>query len=270
MSVARLYLGGALAVAKRDLMIFISYRTIFLSQIFQAVFAVTLFYYVSRLLRVGTFGSADEYFAFVVVGLVVLRVLIATVDQLPRAIRQELVAGTFERMLVSPLGAIGGVVGMMLFPFLSSVVVGAMMVLFATAAFGLPLEWHTAALSLPVALLATLAFAPLALLVGAAVLAVKQATGATPAIIALLTLVGGFYFPVTILPDWIEWTSEVQPITPALELMRHLLVGTPLTDPAWLQVLKLAGFWVVLSLLSYPVLRAALEWSQRRGTIIEY
>jgi hypothetical protein len=35
-------------------------------------------------------------------------------------------------------------------------------------------------------------------------------------------------------------------------------------------VVKLAGFAVVLSLIALLVVRAAIEWSQRNGTIIEY
>jgi ABC-2 type transport system permease protein len=268
-SVARQYVTAGLAVARRDLAIFVSYRTVFVTQFLQAIFTLTLFYYVSRLLAVGQFGSPDEYYAFLVVGLVVLRVLIATAGQLPMTIRQELVAGTFERLLVSPFGPIGGVIGMMLFPFLNSLVLGTLMILFAALVFGLPLE-GTAVLAIPTAVLATLALAPLALLLGAAVLAFKQAAGGATVVVALLSLVAGFYFPVTILPDWIEWTSEVQPLTPTLELMRHVVIGAPLTDPAWLSAVKLVGFAVVLSFLALFVVRAAIEWSQRKGTIIEY
>ncbi len=269
MTVARQYLTAGLAVARRDAMVLASYRTAFVSQILQAIFTLTLFYYMSRLLSLNAFGSADEYYAFLVVGLVVLRILIATVGQLPRTIRQELVAGTFERLIVSPLGAVGGVLGMTLFPLLSALLVGLVMITFAAVAFGLSLA-GTAPLALPAAALAGLAMTPLAVLLAAAVLAFKQATGGAMAVTALLTLVAGFYFPVSILPAWIEWASEVQPLTPSLDLMRHLLIGLPLSEPAWLEVGKLIGFTLVLSAASLVVLRAAVEWGQRRGTIIEY
>ena len=38
----------------------------------------------------------------------------------------------------------------------------------------------------------------------------------------------------------------MQPFTPAVELLRHYLVGTPMEDPAWVNVAKLVGFAVVL------------------------
>ena len=56
-----------------------------------------------------------------------------------------------------------------------------------------------------------------------------------------LSLVAGVFFPVALLPNWIEWTSEVQPLTPSLDLLRHLIVGTPI-DSAWWAVFRLVAF----------------------------
>ena len=72
------------------------------------------------------------------------------------------------------------------------------------------------------------------------------------------------------LPDWIEWTSDVQPFTPAVDLLRHLLIGIPLEDSAWSDVLRMAGFAAVLLPLSALALVAAIKTSRKRGTILEY
>ncbi len=53
------------------------------------------------------------------------------------------------------------------------------------------------------------------------------------------SLVAGLYFPVALLPQWIRWASDVQPLAPATELLRWALVGQPLTDPGGVLVLKL-------------------------------
>ena len=54
------------------------------------------------------FSSSDEYFAFVVAGLLIMFVLQAAAAA-PLFLRQELVAGTFERSLVSPMGPLLGI-----------------------------------------------------------------------------------------------------------------------------------------------------------------
>jgi ABC-2 type transport system permease protein len=262
-------LGGATAVVRRDLLIALSYRFRFVSGILTAFFSLTLFYYVSRLVRVEQFSSPDAYYGFVVAGLVILQVLQSLVVTPPVSVRTELVAGTFERLATSPYGPVQAVAASVLFPFAYALAMSAVMLAFAAVVFDLPVQWDSAPLALPVFVLAGLAFAPFGLLLMAGVLLWKQATG-TAWVMAAITLIAGFYFPVALLPDWIEWASEVQPFTPAVDLLRHLLIGIPLQGTAWEDVAKLAGFAAVLVPLSAAVLARAVRVSRRRGTLLEY
>jgi ABC-2 type transport system permease protein len=184
-------------------------------------------------------------------------------------VRQELVAGTFERVLVSPFGAVASTASMLWFPFFLSMFSGLVMLVFAGLVFGLPVHWSTAWQAIPIALLGTLAFSSFGLLFAAATVAFKQATG-TAWVIAGISLVAGIYFPVALLPDWIRWVSDVQPFTPAVDLLRHALVDYPLDDPAWLDLARVAGFALVLVPLSLWLLGVAIRFGQRRGTIAEY
>jgi ABC-2 type transport system permease protein len=122
----------------------------------------------------------------------------------------------------------------------------------------------------PIGLLGAVAFAPFGLLMAAAVVLFKQTNAGATFFITGVTLLAGVYFPVALLPDWIEWASSVQPFTPAVDLLRHVLVGTRLRDPAWVELAKLVGFTAVLMPLSLAALRGALSRSRRKGTIIEY
>jgi ABC-2 type transport system permease protein len=261
---------AGLAVVKRDLKIMLSYRLRFVAILLSVFFSLTLFYYLSRLVTVGQFRSPDDYYAFAVIGLIILQVVTAVLHTPPTTLRQELVAGTFERIVLSPFGATGGVFAMLVFPFCFTLVIGFVMLLFASLIFGVPVEWPTVPLVVPVAALAALAFAPFGLVLLAVVLVVKQALGGATWVVALISLIAGLYFPVTLLPDWIEWASDVQPFTPAVELMRHLLVGTELSDPAWVELLKLVGFAVALLPPSVWLVSVAIRTARRRGTIIEY
>lgn len=260
---------AAWAFLVRDFLVFTSYRMRFLAEIVSAALGVAIFYYVSRLVTGGSFASADEYFAFAVVGLVILQVVTASLVVLPMALRQELVAGTFERVLVSPFGPIPGLLAMSVFPFLAAVVSSAITLGVAVIAFGMYIQWSTLALAFPAAVLGYLAFLPLAVLITASVFLVKQVSAGAGLIVACLSLVAGVLFPVVLLPDWIQWTSEVQPLTPALELLRNLVTGAPIESAAG-AVLRLVVFALVLLPLSLVVLRASLVHAQRRGTVLEY
>jgi len=254
---------------KRDFLVFLSYRLRFLSEIVAATLGVTLFYYVSRLITGGAFSSSDEYFAFAVLGLVVLEVLTAALIVMPMALRQELVAGTFERALVSAFGPIQCLLTMSVFPFLAAFVSAMITIAVAALIFGMPVDWSTAPLALPAAALGFVAFLPFAVLITAAVFVVKQVGAGAGLLITCLSLVAGVLFPVFLLPDWIEWMSDVQPLTPALDLLRHLVVGSPL-DSVWRTVARLVAFAAVLLPLSIAVLQACLRYAQRHGTVLEY
>jgi ABC-2 type transport system permease protein len=89
-------------------------------------------------------------------------------------------------------------------------------------------------------------------------------------VVTVLTVVSGVYFPVVLLPHWVRWLSDVQPFTPAVDLLRNLLVGTPLRESAALSLVKLIAFPGVLLPLAIWTLNAAVGLARRRGTIIEY
>jgi ABC-2 type transport system permease protein len=261
---------GVLGVAQRDAAIFFSYRLRAASQALLALLSVTLFYYVSRLVGTARFPTADDYFAFVVVGLVILHSLTATLVVLPNTIRTELVAGTFERLAISPLGPTLGVCAMTLFPALAAAVTGVLTLAFAVIIFGCPLAGPEAFLALPVGVLAIASFLPFALLVAALVLISKQAGNVGGLMVIILSLAGGVYYPPEMMPSWIRWVSEVQPFTPALELLRHLLIGSPLDGSIGQATARLAAFALLATPLAYLVLRSAVSLCRRRGTLVEY
>jgi ABC-2 type transport system permease protein len=265
----RLWWDAMSGIMRRDAILFMTYRTQLVSQIVGPLFTITLFYYISRLVTARTIHSPGGYFGFVIVGLVIVQILTISLGVMPMAVRQELVSGTIERFLVSAHGPVNGIVGTMLFPLISSMLTGLLTLVMAALVFGLPLA-STAALAIPVSLLGMLAFMPFAFFLVSLVMAFKQVASAAQFIIAGLAIVGGLYFPISVLPEWIRWAAEVQPFTPATDLLRHLLVATPLRQSAAVDLLKLVGFVVVLLPSGFALLRFSIRHGQRTGTVAEY
>src|SRR4051794_21703546 len=114
---------------------------------------VTLFYYVSRLVRVDALGSSDGYFAYVTVGIVGLDVLTSALYLTPSTVRQEMVAGTIENIVLSPFGVVRSVASMVVFPLAQALVVATVTIAIAAIIFGLPLAWPDVLLALPAAVL---------------------------------------------------------------------------------------------------------------------
>jgi ABC-2 type transport system permease protein len=270
MTRAAAYTGAGMAMLKRDFLTALSYRVQIAGPLLSAFFSLTIFYYVSRLVRVAPFDSADDYFAFVLIGIVVFQMLQAILGAAPMLVRQELVAGTFERIVVSPFGPVGAISAMLLFPLVFGLFTGSMTLLLGALVFGVDLDLPRALLGIPVACLGALAFAPFGLLSAALVLMFKQATVGVALALAAISLMSGLYFPVDLLPDWIQWIADVQPFTPTVDLMRHVLVDAPLRTPALLELAKIVGFTAAMVPLSLWALARTVRFTRRRGTIIEY
>jgi ABC-2 type transport system permease protein len=265
----RPWLEAMQGIMRRDAILFVSYRAQVISQFLGPLFTIAVFYYISRLLTTKTFHSPGGYFGFVIVGLVIVQILTLSLGLMPGNVRQELISGTIERFLVSTHGPVNGILGTMLFPLCNAFCSGILTLAMANLFFGLPLA-GTSFLAIPVALLGVIAFMPFALFLVALVMAFKQAASATQFIVSGIAIVGGLYFPVAVLPGWIRWMSEVQPFTPATDLLRHLLVNAPLVHPAAVELLKLVGFSLILLPTGFAVLRAAIRYGQRTGTVAEY
>jgi ABC-2 type transport system permease protein len=264
----RLHLSAAVALFRRDATVFASYRWRLVTQYVGVLFSLAIFFYISRLVRVDAFRSPGSYFAYAAVGVMILQVLQSTLD-VPTTVRQELVAGTFERLAVSPFGPVASVLSLFLFPVVSAIVTMLVTLALCAVVFGLEPTWAQVPLAIPVAAVGALALGAVALLFVAMVVRFKQAPGAAY-VLAGISLVAGFYFPVALLPAWIRWASDVQPFTPAVELLRHLLVGQPLHGSAWGDVARLVGFTAALLPLGMAALALAIERSRRLGTLTEY
>ena len=213
-------------------------------------------------------GPGGRYFAFVVVGIVSLSVLTAALNAC-QLVRMELLTGTFERIVISPVGPIGGVIAVAAFPVLYAIALAGLMLVAAAGIFGFPIHLGGIPAALAVSGLAALAFTCIGLLFIAGLLAFKSAMGAAWAI-AGLSILGGVYFPLTLFPAWLRWAADVQPFTPAVDLLRHLLLGIPSVQAVWLEVVKLLGFTATLMPISVMVLSLAVNVSRRRGTLMEY
>jgi ABC-2 type transport system permease protein len=263
-------LAAVWGVVLRDLRIFFSYRFRLVSIVLGPVVLVTIFYYVSRLVTVESLGSSDGYFSFVITGMAGLAVLTAAVSEAASAVRSELMVGTFERLAVSAFGPLRACVSMIVFPVLQAIVVASLTIAFATVIGDLDLRWQEALLALPAAVLIALAFAPLGILIVALSFVIRQTTSGITVVMTVFSVLAGVYFPIALLPDWIRWTSEIQPFTPAVGLLRHLLSEAPTTGSPWSDVVKLLAFTAVLLPVSIVGLRSALAFGRRRGTITEY
>lgn len=145
-------------------------------------------------------------------------------------------------MVVSAAGPVPCIASLMLFPLLIALANALVTLIYASLVFGLSIR-GVAPIAVSLTALGAAAFASFGLLMAAGVVTFKQTNAGANLIVTALTLVAGFYFPVALLPAWIRWTADVQPFTPAADLLCHFIVGTPMRGTA---LVKLIAFAAVL------------------------
>jgi ABC-2 type transport system permease protein len=129
--------------------------------------------------------------------------------------------------------------------------------------FGFPL--HSANwLTVIVVLFATLlAFSAMGILSSSYLLLFKRGNPAKWFLLSVSGVAGGMLFPVSILPDWLQFVAHINPVTYALDAMRSALL-----DGA--SVLKIAHSLTILLLFAVillPLSIVTFSWALRRTKI---
>ncbi len=62
----------------------------------------------------------------------------------------------------------------------------------------------------------------------------------------------------------------MQPFSASVDVLRNVLVGTPLPDPLWWDLTRMVGFAALALPPAVWVLGRSIRRTRRTGTIIEY
>jgi len=110
----------------------------------------------------------------------------------------------------------------------------------------------TMLLALPVLGFVGITFASVALVFNALAKGYDFFTYYFTLVITPMTFLSGVYFPVAQMPPWLQAVASVLPLTAAVELVRPLILGTPLTEvlrPVLiLAAYAVCGYWLALVL----------------------
>ncbi len=264
----------AAAFLRRDLSLAVSYRFSFLAQLSGILLSVTIFYFLSSL-----FGSAlvpqlerygGDYFSFVLIGLAFTGYLDLSLANFAQRIREGQLMGTLEIMLLSPTRLSTILVSSSLWPYLFATFRVAVYLLLGVLIFGVSMAHANVLSALVVMALSILSFSGLGILSAAVVLLVKKGDPVALVFGSVSSLLAGVYYPVAVLPDWLEPLSRFLPLTYALDAMRlAVLQGYSLVELR-ADLLALLGFALVLTPVSYLIFRKALQRAKMEGSLVQY
>jgi ABC-2 type transport system permease protein len=229
LSAAVVEIGKVPAFLRRDLLIALSYRMSFVSELIVLGAQMAVFGFVGRLVdpaRLPAYGGSHaSYMEFVAIGMVVSLVVGVMTGRIATAMRQEQLQGTLESLLATPTRLSTVQFGSVAFDLIWVPVRLALFLLVVVLTFGLDFEAGGVIKSV-VLLLAFLPFVwGLGLVSAGAILTFRRGGNATALVGSVLGVFSGAYFPLALFPDWLQALAEINPFAVVLEGMRGALLG---------------------------------------------
>jgi ABC-2 type transport system permease protein len=261
----------ALAFVRRDFLIWSSYRLAVVWQLLGVCLLVGLVYFVGVTLGDRTDllgGGSTSFVAFVLSGIAVTDLVMQGLHSVPQAIRENQKAGTLEPMLLAPLGGLGLLLASSLFSLALALARAAAYFVLGWSVLGF---WHQANLATVALVLVpgVVAFLALGTLSAAFVIVVKQGDPIVIAYAALTAMLSGVFFPVTVLPAWLQPFAAYVPLTYVLAGVRAGLDGAAPFDVIGTALL-LAGLGAVLLALGLVGCNWALNYAKTEGSLAQY
>jgi ABC-2 type transport system permease protein len=259
------------AFLRRDLLVLLSYRVAFVSDIVGLLGQILVFYFVGKMVSpdsLPTYGGTEvTYLEFASIGIAIGVFLQIGFERVSTAIRGEQLMGTLESVLMTPTAPSTVQLGSVAFDLVYIPLRTAIFLAAVALAFGI----HFDASGILPAIVVLLAFIPFVWGIGIAsaglILTFRRGAGAAGVALIGIGLLSGAYFPLDLLPGWLQAVAEFNPMALAIDGMREALLG----GSGWSDVggilVRLLPLSAVSLVVGLAVFRAALRRERAQGTL---
>lgn len=262
------------AFLKRDLISEASYRFSFILQVVGIFFSVAVFYFIAQLLGqsaepyLAAYGG--DYFSFVLIGIAFAGYFNVGLSSFSSRLRQSQTTGTLEAMLATPTSLSAIILSSSLWDYLLTTIRVLVYLAIGGLFMGVNLGKGNYVAALLVLLLTVASFSSLGIIAASFIMVLKRGDPITWLFNVVSGLLGGVYFPVAIMPGWMQGFSKLLPITYALEAMRLALLRGATLQELVPEILALGAFSVVLMPLSLLAFRYAVRLAKVDGSLTHY
>jgi ABC-2 type transport system permease protein len=212
--------------------------------------------------------DADYLVLYLLVGTLVWRYLSIVFDAISEMIAWERWAGTIEYTFMAPVSRLTHMVGQTVFSIVYGLLFSGVILLVVVLFFHLDLGQANLLGGALVLLAGSISFIGFGIM--AAVLPLlfpERGAQMTHVVQAILLLVSGVYYPVTVMPGWVQALAWLSPATYALEGMRQaVLQGAPLRT-----LLGTMGLLLAMGVMAIPagvwIFSRAERYAKRKGVL---
>jgi len=262
------------AFLRRDIINEVSYKLSFFLQLFGIFPVVLMFFFLSRLVGSAISGPLQpyggSYFPFVLIGIAVQNYLTLSLSRFSGSLRESQLSGTLEAVLATPVCLPSFLMGSTAYNFVFNALRIFIYLAVGSLLFDVHFNWARLPAVLGVICLTIAAFSSLGIFSAGFIMLFKRGDPINWGFNVISWLLGGVYYPVSVLPLWLQKIASIIPMTHSLEALRWIL----LTDRGLSCIsdhLLVLGLWGVIGLpASLFCFRAALNRARVQGTLGHY
>jgi ABC-2 type transport system permease protein len=212
--------------------------------------------------------DVDEVTTVLLVGAVVWAYLGIIFEILTETVAWERWEGTIEYTFMAPLSRPIHLFGMGAFAIVYGIVRAVLLFGVVALFFDLDLSNANFAAALLVLVVASIPFIGIGMMTAVLPL-ISPEKGTQLGFIAqgLLLVVSGVYYPVTVLPEWMQWLAKISPATYALDGMRDAIIRGDGISQMWDEIWPLVIIGFVSIPLGLEVFRRGERYAKRHGKL---
>lgn len=257
----------------RDFYTETSYRLAFTTGVGGVLLRAFIFFFLAQFIGESAAPLLREYggdyFAFVLIGIALGGYFGVGLTGFASALRDAQTTGTLEALLLTPTPVSLVIIGSAAWSYVYTT-----FRVFVYLLLGLLLGVNLSGANLPAALLVLLlsiiSFASIGILAASVIMVVKRGDPVTALFGNAANLIGGVFYPITIMPDWLQTLAHLLPITYALRAMRLALLSQATWYDIAFDLLALLLFCLILVPVSLLAFRYAVERARADGSLAHY
>src|SRR2546421_13011038 len=210
--------------------------------------------------------DVDRVTTILLVGAVIWAYLGIIFEVLTETVAWERWEGTIEYTFMAPLSRPVHLIGMGLFAIGYGVIRASLLFGVVAAFFGLHLHDANYAAALVVLMVASISFIGIGMMTAVLPL-ISPEKGAQLGFVAqgLMLVVSGVYYPVSVMPEWMQWIAKISPATYALRGCRASIVeGTGLE---WANVWPLLIIAVLPTPIGLAIFKVGERYAKKHGKL---
>jgi ABC-2 type transport system permease protein len=263
-----------LGFVTKDYLLMVSYRFATALALIEVASGLLIYFFIDRLFGQEVVGHLQPYgvgyFAYVLLGLALFSFMGTGISGLAAQVSWEQVMGTLEAILATPVRPATLAAGLSLWGVVYASAEMAGYILLGVILFGIPVGDANLLSVVVILFLAVVSFNSLGLLAASVIVVFKRGNPVAWIFQGVAGLLGGVYFPVEVLPKWLQAFSALIPVTYAvrgLQLAVYQGASVPALRGEILPLAFLAAVLLPLGLFSFA---AAIRRAKRDGSLAHY